>query len=107
MSRKQMRLSFLPGARPFDDQEEVTVTGARTRPITKLAGAALAVAVLAGACGSGGDGKADKAAGVTPTASTAKAKLTIGYSAWPGWFPLAVAESKGLFAKAGLDVDLK
>lgn len=34
-------------------------------------------------------------------------KLTIGYSAWPGWFPLAVAQERGLFEQAGLDVDLK
>ena len=34
-------------------------------------------------------------------------KLTIGYSAWPGWFPLAVADQKGIFKQAGLDVDLK
>ncbi|MFT3851932.1 MAG: aliphatic sulfonate ABC transporter substrate-binding protein [Ilumatobacteraceae bacterium] len=33
--------------------------------------------------------------------------LTIGYSAWPGWFPLAVADKEGLFTKAGLKVDLK
>lgn len=34
-------------------------------------------------------------------------KVTIGYSAWPGWFPLAVADEAGIFKKAGLDVDLK
>jgi NitT/TauT family transport system substrate-binding protein len=32
--------------------------------------------------------------------------LTIGYSAWPGWFPLAVADQQGIFTDAGLDVDL-
>ena len=39
----------------------------------------------------------------TPTG----AKLTIGYSAWPGWFPLAIADEKGFFKAAGLNVDLK
>ena len=34
-------------------------------------------------------------------------KVTIGYSAWPGWFPLAVADKAGIFKKNGLDVDLK
>jgi NitT/TauT family transport system substrate-binding protein len=34
-------------------------------------------------------------------------KVTIGYSAWPGWFPLAVAEKAGIFKKDGLDVNLK
>lgn len=32
--------------------------------------------------------------------------MSIGYSAWPGWFPLAVAEEKGLFEQAGLKVKL-
>ena len=32
--------------------------------------------------------------------------LRIGYSAWPGWFPLAVAEEAGLFEEAGVDVEL-
>ena len=34
-------------------------------------------------------------------------KVTIGYSAWPGWFPLAVAQKQGIFEKNGLDVKLK
>ncbi|WET78803.1 ABC transporter substrate-binding protein [Amycolatopsis sp. QT-25] len=34
-------------------------------------------------------------------------KVTIGYSAWPGWFPWAVAQEKGLFEKNGVNVDLK
>jgi NitT/TauT family transport system substrate-binding protein len=33
--------------------------------------------------------------------------LTIGYSAWPGWFPLAVAEKAGIFLQVGLNVKLK
>jgi len=43
-----------------------------------------------------------------PSAHAAKLdKVTIGYSAWPGWFPLAVAEKEGIFEKNGLNVDLK
>jgi len=43
-----------------------------------------------------------------PAADAAKLdKLTIGYSAWPGWFPLAVAQQEGIFKKDGLDVNLK
>ena len=51
----------------------------------------------------------DKASDTTASSggSTGTQKLTIGYSAWPGWFPLAVAEKEGIFTKAGLDVDLK
>jgi NitT/TauT family transport system substrate-binding protein len=43
-----------------------------------------------------------------PAAHAAKLdKVTIGYSAWPGWFPLAVAQKEGIFKKNGLDVNLK
>jgi len=45
--------------------------------------------------------------GATATTSGELSSLTIGYSAWPGWFPLAVADQKGIFTEAGLDVDLK
>jgi NitT/TauT family transport system substrate-binding protein len=34
-------------------------------------------------------------------------KVTIGFSAWPGWFPWQVAQEEGLFAKNGVDVELK
>ena len=34
------------------------------------------------------------------------ATLKVGYSAWPGWFPLAVAEKQGIFEQAGVDVEL-
>jgi len=34
-------------------------------------------------------------------------QVTIGYSAWPGWLPLAVAQKQGIFEKDGLDVHLK
>jgi NitT/TauT family transport system substrate-binding protein len=33
--------------------------------------------------------------------------ITLGFSAWPGWFPWQVAEEKGLFAKNGVTVELK
>lgn len=32
--------------------------------------------------------------------------IRIGFSAWPGWFPLQVAQEKGLFKAEGLDVEL-
>ncbi len=34
-------------------------------------------------------------------------KLTIGFSAWPGWIPWQVAQEKGLFEKNGVNVELK
>ncbi|HEX6469578.1 MAG TPA: ABC transporter substrate-binding protein [Streptosporangiaceae bacterium] len=33
--------------------------------------------------------------------------ITLGFSAWPGWFPWQVAKEKGLFQKNGINVDLK
>jgi NitT/TauT family transport system substrate-binding protein len=33
--------------------------------------------------------------------------ITLGFSAWPGWFPWQVAAEKGLFKKNGLKVNLK
>ena len=33
--------------------------------------------------------------------------ITIGYSSWAGWWPWAIAEQEGLFAKRGLSVELK
>jgi NitT/TauT family transport system substrate-binding protein len=68
---------------------------------TRIVAAALALTLVGAACGS--DSKSSSTAGDSGGAT----KLTIGYSAWPGWFPLAVADEQGLFAKAGLDVDLK
>ncbi|WP_370944885.1 ABC transporter substrate-binding protein [Amycolatopsis sp. cg5] len=35
------------------------------------------------------------------------AKITLGFSAWPGWFPWQVAQEQGLFKKNGVNVDLK
>jgi NitT/TauT family transport system substrate-binding protein len=46
-------------------------------------------------------------AGSASAAKPSGPTMTIGYSAWPGWFPLAVAEQAGIFKQAGLDVKLK
>jgi NitT/TauT family transport system substrate-binding protein len=59
--------------------------------------AAGALLLTTAACGGG----ATKAAGGGST------KVTIGFSAWPGWFPWQVAQDKGLFAKNGVTVELK
>jgi NitT/TauT family transport system substrate-binding protein len=47
-------------------------------------------------------------AGGCDSASAASApRITLGFSAWPGWLPWEVARSQGLFAHNGLNVDLK
>ncbi|HEX6354653.1 ABC transporter substrate-binding protein [Actinophytocola sp.] len=45
--------------------------------------------------------------GCTSSDAESGTKITLGYSAWPGWFPWAVAEQQGLFAQNGVDVELK
>src|SRR3954464_2147194 len=58
-------------------------------------------------CG-GGDDDADATATTAGGDAAATVdKITLGYSAWPGWFPLAVAEKQGIFDDVGLDVDLR
>ena len=82
----------------------------RSRPrrspaaLRRAVSALVALAALA-ACGS--DGGASTAPPSSSTAGGALTPLTIGYSAWPGWFPLAVADKAGIFTTAGLKVDLK
>ena len=77
------------------------------RAATRVLLLALCVALVAAACGS--DKKTATTATTAPagTATTAKGTtIRIGFSAWPGWFPWQVAEEKGLFKQAGLDVKL-
>lgn len=77
----------------------------RRRPSTARLGASrLRVGVLAlglvvlVACG-GSDSSSSSSGGAS--------KLSLGFSAWPGWFPWQVAEEKGIFAEHGLDVNLR
>ncbi|MDY7103052.1 MAG: aliphatic sulfonate ABC transporter substrate-binding protein [Actinomycetota bacterium] len=113
-----------------------TLPGARAprkrRParLVRLLAAMLALGLLAAACGGDDDDTADDAApdsedtaaddGGEETAdgedestddeaagSDEVQSITLGYSAWPGWFPLAVTEQAGIFDEVGLDVDLR
>jgi NitT/TauT family transport system substrate-binding protein len=82
-------------------------------PVRLLLGC-LPLVVLAAACGSDDDSDDEADATTTTTSSTDPSApetsgetLVLGYSAWPGWFPLAVAEEAGIFEQVGLDVDLR
>lgn len=101
-----------------------------TRMLPRLAATLLAFGLLAGACGDDADtadpapddttapddGTPDDSAPDDTTASDDGSaegdgagpvdSLTLGYSAWPGWFPLAVTEQAGIFEDVELDVDL-
>jgi NitT/TauT family transport system substrate-binding protein len=60
---------------------------------------ALLVAACGGTLDEGGTrGGGDGAASSEP--------IRLGYSAWPGWFPWAVAEQAGIFDEVGIDVEL-
>lgn len=63
----------------------------------------ICAALVGGACGSDDD---TATTGTTAAGGAEGATIRLGFSAWPGWFPWQVAEEKGLFAKAGLDVEL-
>ncbi len=41
------------------------------------------------------------------TATADKPKIVLGYSNWAGWWPWAIAEQEGLFAKNGANVEMK
>jgi NitT/TauT family transport system substrate-binding protein len=45
--------------------------------------------------------------GCTGSDAESGTKITLGFSAWPGWFPWEVAEQQGLFEQNGVDVELK
>ncbi len=83
------------------------------RPVSLLTATALAGVLALSACGSDkpkaadtpSDSAAATAAATTPAA--AGTKVTLAFSAWPGWFPWQVAADKGLFEKNGVEVELK
>lgn len=75
------------------------MTARRHRPWAAVVLAA--ILLFAASCA----GRANDAApddGASPDVEPIK----LGYSAWPGWFPWAVAEEMGIFADVGVEVEL-
>ncbi len=64
--------------------------------------AAVLVVGLVALAGCGGDDEASDS-----SSAGGLARVSIGFSAWPGWFPWQVAKEKGIFTRNGLDVNLK
>jgi NitT/TauT family transport system substrate-binding protein len=71
----------------------------------KILALLFSLAVMAAACGSGDDG-GSTGDDASATSSESVDSIKVGYSAWPGWFPLAVTEQTGIFEDVGLDVEL-
>ena len=70
-----------------------------SRPLARvLAAVACTVALVA---------TVSTTAACTAADSSTTSKITIGFSAWPGWFPWQVAQEQGLFKKNGVEVKLK
>jgi NitT/TauT family transport system substrate-binding protein len=61
------------------------------------------LALLVAACSGGGSSGSSTSTG---DAGATSDTVTLGFSAWPGWFPWQIAQEQGLFTKAGLHVNL-
>src|SRR6266516_809201 len=72
----------------------------RTTAVSRRA--ALAAAMVLGAAALAGCASHPAAGG-----ARSGSRIVLGFSAWPGWFPWQVAADEGLFAKNGVDVELK
>jgi NitT/TauT family transport system substrate-binding protein len=68
------------------------------RPYMRLPSFALCLVLVAGLALTGC---------TSAKAGPGRVRIVLGFSAWPGWFPWQVAKEQGLFAKNGLDVQLK
>jgi NitT/TauT family transport system substrate-binding protein len=64
----------------------------------RLVAGLVALVALAAGCSSTSD---------SGGAATGGGTITLGFSAWPGWFPWEVAAEEGLFAKNGVTVSMK
>jgi NitT/TauT family transport system substrate-binding protein len=69
-------------------------------PFRRLVSLSVVPLLLAAAACGGGDGETAGASG------SAGEPITIGYSAWPGWFPWAVAEDQGFLDEVEAGVEL-
>ena len=74
---------------------------------TRLLAGATALLLVTTACGGDDDDAASDDTTTEADGGGSGETLVLGYSAWPGWFPLAVAEEAGIFEDHGLDVDLR
>jgi NitT/TauT family transport system substrate-binding protein len=79
----------------------------RTRRSRRARWLAASLALLLGATAAACGGDDDDAASDGGDTAGSGEPITIGYSAWPGWFVWKVAEEQGFFEEAGVEVELK
>lgn len=82
---------------------DVTTHHQNPRRWRRLAAALTIVVLAAAACGGGSGGSAERGA---PDGAD-RLRLTVGYSPWPGWYPIAIADEEGFFEREGLEVEVK
>lgn len=92
----------------------MTMRSLEASSLHRWAGSATVLLLLAAGCGddsSGEEGAVDLAAectsGLEAPVEGSGESLTMGYSAWPGWFPWAVTEEAEIFEALGVDVELR
>jgi NitT/TauT family transport system substrate-binding protein len=79
----------------------MATTARKFRKVIERGAPAAALLLVVAACG---DDSSD--AGGDTAGGGSGDPIQLGYSAWPGWFPLAVAEEAGIFDEVGVDVEL-
>jgi len=89
------------------DDDAADTTAAATADTTAATAADTTAATTAATDPAATDLASDPAGTAVADSGPAEVdSIKIGYSAWPGWFPLAVAEEARIFDQVGLDVDL-
>ena len=97
--------AYGPGTRQPLLEVHTDMVPSRTRRARWLAlPLALALAVTAAACGGDDD---DEAATDGSSSEGSSDPITLGYSAWPGWFVWKVTEEQGFFEEVGVEVELE
>ena len=76
----------------------------KRRQLLSLCLAFFCTVFIAVSCGSAGDSPSDSPSGEGASNGDT---IVIGYSAWPGWWPWAIAEKEGLFEANGVNVEMK
>jgi len=97
---------FPSGVLPAFSRSVLWAVGLASLALSGCQPASNSTPVSATATNSSSDASDVKAAS-SDVAPTAAKTLTVGYSDWPGWVALDIAQQKGFFAKEGVNIQLK